>query len=183
VNRPRPGGAASGGTQTVKAVAVVVLVLLVGWLVLLKGTKTPSTTAAGHTTTTRHGHATTTLPGLGTTTTTVALISPANIKVQVLNGVGGTAPLAGDWSRKLHSTAGYDVLTALDATAHVTTSAIYIITPGYTREADQLANAVGLPSTAVVPTIPAPTTAPIPTSVRSVANLVLVIGPNLVASA
>lgn len=183
MNRPRPSGAAAGGTQTLKAVIVVVAVLFVGWLVLYKGDKGPSSSVAGHTTTTKHGHTATTVAGLPTTTTTVALISPANIKVQVLNGVGGTAPLAGRWSTKLHSTAGYNVLTALDATAHVTTSAIYIITPGYTREADQLANAVGLPSTAVVPTIPAPTTAPIPTSVRSVANLVLVIGPNLAASA
>ena len=183
MNRPRPAAAPPGGTQTVKAVLVVLVVLVIGYLVLLKGTKSPSPSAAGHTTTTVKRHTGTTVPGLAITTTTVALISPANIKVQVLNGVLGTAPLAGEWRNKLHANPGYDTLAPLDATAKVATSAIYIITPGYTREADALATAVGLPATAVVPTIPAPTTAPIPPSARAAANLVLVVGPNLAGSA
>jgi hypothetical protein len=179
VNRPRPSGAGAGGTQTLKAIVVVVVVVLIGFLILKNG-KSPRSTASGVTPTTAR-HTTTTSP-IAQTTTTAALISPANIKLQVLNGVG-SGSLAGQWSAKLHANPGYNTLAALNATSVVSTSAIYIITPGYTPEANALATAVGLTPTIVNPTIPAPATAPIPASARAAANLVLVIGPNLAGTA
>jgi hypothetical protein len=183
VNRPRPSGAAAGGGQTVKAVIVVAVVVLVGFLILKNGIKSPSTTAAGTSATTvKHGHTTTTLSAAATTTT-LALISPANVKLQVLNGVG-TGTLAGQWTAKLHANPGYNTLTPRDATTvGLSTSAIYIITPGFTREADALATQVGLTPAIVVPTIPAPATAPIPAAARASANLVLVIGRDLAGTA
>jgi hypothetical protein len=187
VNRPaRPSGAASGGSQTVKAAIVIVLVVVVGWLVLKDGKTTKvansssptssSSTSSGH----KKGSTTTTVPTI--TTTTTPLIAPANVKLQVLNGTQ-TALLATKWTDKLQTSPGYNVHSPDDATASVTSSVIYVITPGYQREADALAATVGLPATAVYATVPAPTTAPIPAADRAVVNLVLIIGPDLAGSA
>jgi hypothetical protein len=179
VNRPRPSGAAAGGGQTIKAVIVVAVVVIVGFLILKNGFKSSPSAAGTSPTTVRHV-TTTTAP---LSTTTQPLISPANIKLQVLNGVG-TGQLAGQWSAKLHANPGYNTLTALDATAvGLAKSEIFIITPGYTQEADALATQVGLTPAIVVPTIPPPLTAPIPATARANANLVLVIGRDLAASA
>jgi hypothetical protein len=168
----------SSSTQTGKAVLVIAVVVVVGWLVLLKST--PSTHVASPTSTT---HATTTIhPATTPTTAAAALIPPASIKLQVLNGVL-TGNLAGTWSAKLKANPGYNTLTPDNATAKVAASVIYIITPGYQREANALAVAVGLPVTAVNTTVPAPSTAPIPAAERTTANLVLIIGPDLAGSA
>jgi hypothetical protein len=163
--------------QTGKAIAVIVVVVLVGWLVLAKGTKTPSTAS----TATTQAHTTTTHP-LTVPTTTVPLLPPASIKLQVLNGVG-SGSYAGEWSNKLKTKYGYDTLTPDNATATVLQSEIYVITPGYLPEAEALATQVGLPKTAIISSNPLPPTAPIPASERSTANLVLVIGPDLAGSA
>jgi hypothetical protein len=174
----RPFGGPTGGTQTGKAVVVIAVVIVVGWLVLAKGS---SSTHAASTTTTRH--TTTTLRGIAEPTTTLpALIPPSSIKLQVLNGVL-TGNLAGQWSTKLKANPGYNTLPPDNATAKVAASEIFIITPGYQREANALAVAVGLPVTAVNQTVPAPSTAPIPAADRTNANLVLVIGPDLAGSA
>jgi hypothetical protein len=173
----RPPVGPSPGTQTGKAVLVIVVVIAVGWLVLGKGsssTHVAGTATTRHTTTTRHG--------VAAPTTTIVLIPPSSIKLQVLNGVL-TGSLAGQWSTRLKANPGYNTLAPDNATAKVAASQIYIITPGYQREALALAAAVGLPSTAVNPTVPAPTTAPIRASERTTANLVLIIGPDLAGSA
>jgi hypothetical protein len=80
-------------------------------------------------------------------------------------------------------TSGYQTEPPDNATTRTTTSAIYILTPGYQSEAYALAATVGLPSSAVNITIPAPATAPIPAAERAKANLVLVIGQDLAATA
>jgi hypothetical protein len=172
----QPGGSSSG-TQTGKAVLVIAVVIVVGWLVLAKGN---SPTKAASTATTRH--TTTTLAPAGPTTTLPALVPPARIKLQVLNGVL-TGNLASEWSTKLKANPGYDTLPPDNATTKVAASQIYIITPGYQREANALAVAVGLPVTAVNQTAPAPASAPIPAAERTTANLVLIIGPDLAGSA
>jgi hypothetical protein len=173
-----PGGGSSGVSQTGKAVLVIAVVVVVGWLVLLRST--PSTHVASPATTV---HATTTThPATTPTTAAAALIPPASIKLQVLNGVL-TGNLASEWSTKLKANPGYNTLPPDNATTKVAASEIYIITPGYQREANALAVAVGLPVTAVNQTVPAPATAPIPAAERTTANLVLIIGPDLVGSA
>jgi hypothetical protein len=118
---------------------------------------------------------------VSTTTTTVPLIPPSSIKLQVLNGVG-TGQLAGEWSNKLKASPGYNTLAADNATAVVTTSTIYVMTIGYIPEALHLATVVGLPASAVDTTI-APASVPIRSSERAAPNLVLVIGPNLAGTA
>lgn len=125
----------------------------------------------------------TTPPTTAPATTTPTTVVPADqVKLQVLNGVL-TGSLAGEWSNKLRANPGYQTLPPDNATAKVTSSAIYILTPGYQPEADALASVVGLPTSAINPTVPAPSSAPIPASERATANLVLVIGPDLAASA
>ncbi len=175
----RPPSGPSGISQTGKAVLVIAVVVVVGWLVLLRSTPSnhvaSSATTAAHATTTIHSATTPTTAG-------AALIPPASIKLQVLNGVL-TGNLASEWSAKLKANPGYNTLPPDNATTRVAASEIYIITPGYQREANALAVAVGLPVTAVNQTVPAPTTAPIPTAERTTANLVLVIGPDLAGSA
>jgi hypothetical protein len=161
--------------QTGKAVVVIVVVVIVGWVILRHG---PSSTHAAAPSTTHPTTATTAAP----TPTTTPLVPPASIKLQVLNGVL-VGSLAGEWSAKLHANPGYDTLPALNATAKVAQSVIYIVTPGFQREANALAVAVGLPVTAVNTTIPPPASAPIPPQDRASANLILVIGPDLASSA
>lgn len=163
-----------GGTQTGKAVVVIAVMVVLGWIVLHH---TPGARSAnGPTAKVAASATTTTLP-----TTTTTLVPAASIKVQVLNGTGGGS-LASQWASKLKSTAGYDTLAPDDATSKVTASAIYVITPGYLPEAYALATAVGLPASSVNTTIPAPSSAPIPTSERSKADLVLVVGPDLASN-
>ena len=177
----RPQDGPSSGTQTGKAVLLIAVVVLVGWLVLKHNPKTPH--AAGLTTTTTHSsHTRPTVKSTAVPTTTVPLVPPSSIKLQVLNGVL-TGSLAGQWSTKLKANPGYNTLAPDNATAKVAQSEIYVLTPGYLPEARALAVAVGLPASAVNPTVPAPLTAPIPTAERAIANLVLVIGPDLAGSA
>jgi hypothetical protein len=114
-----------------------------------------------------------------TTTTTAPLVSPANIKVQVLNGVL-TGSLAGQWSQKLKISFGYNTLAPDNATTKVTASAIYVVKPGYVPEANALATNVGLSPPAIHPTS---TGAPIRAAELANADLILVIGPDLQAKA
>lgn len=164
-----------GGTQTGKAAVVIAVMVVLGWIVLhhTPGTRSANGTAAKASASVT----TTTIP-----TTTTTLVPAASIKVQVLNGTGG-GNLASQWATKLKTTGGYDTLAPDDSTSKVTASAIYVITPGYLPEAYALATAVGLPPSSVNTTIPAPSSAPIPTSERSKADLVLVVGPDLASSA
>jgi hypothetical protein len=174
----RPPGS-STGTQTGKAVLLIAVVVLVGFLVLKHNPKSTTTTTP---TTHSSSHTTSTLSSRTTPTTAPVLVPAASIKLQVLNGVG-TGTYAGQWSTKLKANPGYNTLAPDDATAKVAASMIYVLTPGYLPEANALAAAVGLQASAVNPTIPAPLSAPIRASERTIANLVLVIGPDLAGRA
>jgi hypothetical protein len=151
----------------------------VGVAVLARSKPSHTVVAAKSTHRTTAPVVTTTVPAPVTTTT---VVPASQVKVQVLNGVL-TGSLASEWSTKLKTTYGYITEPADNATSKVTASAIYILTPGYVPEGMALAAQVGLPSSAVNTTIPPPSTAPIPASERASANLVLVIGPELAASA
>jgi LytR cell envelope-related transcriptional attenuator len=173
----RPGS--DSGVQWLKALLLIVVLVVIGVVILAKTGTSKSTHTAGSTrTTTRSSPSTTVLAP--TTTTTV--LPASQVKVQVLNGLL-TGSLASQWSTKLKSQFGYQTGLPDDATVKTTSSIIFILTPGYTSEAYQLATNVGLPSTAVNTTTPAPATAPIRASERSTANLVLVIGQDLAGSA
>ena len=175
----RPG--ADGAINPARAIAIIVVLVLVGVLVLYesgRGKSTNASTGTGHHPTTTSS---TTPPPPASTTTTTVLPAP-QVKVQVLNGVL-TGTLAGQWSAKLRANPGYITETADNATSKVTSSVIYILTPGYLAEADALARAVGLPASAVNTSLPAPASAPIPSADRQTANLVLVIGNDLAANA
>ena len=169
-----PGRRQDGGTQTGKAIVVIAVMVVLGWVVLRHGSSGPAATSVPRASA---AVTTTTVP-----TTTTTLVPAASIKVQVLNGTG-SGNLASQWSSKLKTTAGYDTLAPDDATSKVSASAIYVITPGYVPEAYALATAVGLPPSAVNTSVPAPSSAPIPASERAKADLVLVIGPDLASSA
>ena len=184
MNRPMGGRRppSDGGVQWPKALLLIFVLVVVGVVILAKTHSTP----AGRTSTSsgsgsHHGTTTTsTLPAA--TTTTTPLLPASQVKVQVLNGVL-TGSLAGEWSAKLKTQFGYITEPADDATTKVPTSIIYVLTPGYLPEAQRLATSVGLTASAVYPTVPAPASAPIRTSERATANLVLIIGPDLAANA
>ncbi len=178
--RSGSGQGREGGVNTASAVIVIAVLALIGIVVLARSTPPKSTPSAAATTTkTTVSTSSTTAPHATTTTT---LVPPASIKLQVLNGVGHGS-YAGEWSAKLKASPGYNTLTPDNAPSTVTASVIYVVTPGYESEAKALASTVGLTAAAVNPTVPPPATAPITASARTQANLVLVIGPDLTATA
>ena len=156
------------------------VLVLIGVVVLAKSTTSKSSAgAAGGT----HPTTTTTVKSSGTapSTTTTTLVPASAVKILVLNGAAPTQPLGSEWSNKLRVTYGYDTLPADNSTSTVTASTIYVLTPGYAGEASRLAAEVGLTSSAIVTNVTS--TAPIPTRDKASANLILVIGPDLVSSA
>jgi len=170
-----------GGIDTAKAVVLIVVLALIGIVVLAKSsTPASSKTSTSHQTTRTTVSTSPTSSALSTTTTT--LVAPANVKLQVLNGVG-SGSYAGLWTAKLKANPGYQTLPPDNAPSVVASSAIYIVMPGYEAEARALAATVGLPASAINLTVPPPATAPITLSSRNNANLVLVIGPDLTGTA
>lgn len=181
---PEGSPARDPGTQTVKAVIVTAIAIAIALILLFHdpGSGSASGAAGG---TGGAGHVTTTtapVTGPATTSTTMPPVTPQNVRLQVLNGVG-SGNYSSEWSTKLHASPGYDTLAPNDATHTVASSQIFIITAGYLPEAKALAKTVGLPTTAIVTSTPPPSTAPIPANDLSAADLVLVIGPDLEASA
>ncbi|HET6965927.1 MAG TPA: LytR C-terminal domain-containing protein [Acidimicrobiales bacterium] len=169
--RPGPDGAVQWG----RALLIIAVLVVIGVFILNRTGSSPAGKSA--TTTTRPKTTSTTAPA---PTTTVALVQPSQIKVQVLNGVL-TGSLAGQWTTKLKSQFGYQTQPPDDATAKVSASVIYVVTPGYDAEARQLAASIGLAPTAV--TSPLPATAPVKTAERTTSNLILVVGPDLAGTA
>jgi hypothetical protein len=176
-NRPR----SEGGVQWAKALILIAVLVVIG-VVILARTDTKSPRSPSSSGTTAPHHSSTTPSTVPAPTTTTTLVPASQVKVQVLNGVL-TGNLASAWSQKLHTQSGYITETPDNATTKVPTSIIYVITPGYQAEAARLATQVGLPASAVYPTVPPPASAPIPSAAKTTGNLVLVIGPDLAASA
>jgi hypothetical protein len=179
----RPGGRAprnDGGVQWFRALVLIAALVVVGVFILARttGSSTGSKASTSHPTTAPTSPATT----VPSPTTTAPPLPASQVKVQVLNGLR-TGALAGQWTAKLKTQYGYQTAPPDDATATVTTSVIYVITPGYEAEAQQLAARVGLPSTAVNPTVPAPATVPITPAERAATNLVLIVGNDLAGQA
>jgi hypothetical protein len=105
------------------------------------------------------------------TTTTLAVRSPAEVTVVVLNGtsVGGAA---GKYSTAI-GTAGYQMGEPADAATKIPATQV-LFTEGYEREAAAVALAAGAPATLT----PAPLPTPPPGEVGA-ANVVVVIGADL----
>ena len=168
------------GRRTLRAAVIVVAAVAITVALLTQlgpGRRTSPTVTGGAS---GPGTTTTTLPS--TTTTTPQAVPPSSIRLQVLNGLqSGT--LSAQWSAKLHASPGYQTLPPDNTTLVDPTSTIYIVHPGYLAEAKALARTVGLPTSAVVTTVPPPTSAPIPSVDRQEADLVLVIGQSLASQA
>lgn len=192
---PDGGGwspAPAGGPHTFRAVLIVVVAvaLTVGLLTQLGagpgGTASAGASTAGTATgptgsTGTAAPATSSASSPTTSSTTTPLVPPSQIKLAVLNGlINGT--LSSQWCTKLHSSPGYVTLLPNNTSAKDTTSAIYILKAGYQPEARALAATVGLPDSAIVTTVPPPSSAPIP-SADLKADLVLVIGQTLAGKA
>ncbi|HEY1734359.1 MAG TPA: LytR C-terminal domain-containing protein [Acidimicrobiales bacterium] len=165
-----------GRTQIGKAVILVVVTAAIAVLVLYHLTGSNGTNVASSSTTT------TTVPAKTTTTTapTKPLVAPAQIKLQVLNGLL-TGTLAGNLSTTLKASPGYDTLPANNTTTMTSTSVIYVVTTGYYPEAEALAATLGLGDSTITKGIPAG--APVPSGVATQANLIVVIGTSLQAKA
>src|SRR5271165_6403088 len=101
-SRGGSGQGREGAINTTRAVVLIAVLALIGVVVLAKSTQPAS--KSSHTTTPR-----TTIPTSQTTvaaaTPTTTLVAPADIKLQVLNGVGHGL-YAGLWTAKLKTT-GY----------------------------------------------------------------------------
>jgi len=162
-----------------------VVAVLIAVLLLHHAGSVSSARLGSSTSTTKPHKSTTTVPNVtGSTSTTVTLppVPPAQVRLQVLNGVGNGS-YAGEFSAKLHTSPGYNTLAPDNATATVASSAIYIVTAGYLPEAKALATTLGVSPNIIVQTTPPPSTAPIPAADLPKADLVLVVGPDLVSKA
>ncbi|HLI00152.1 MAG TPA: LytR C-terminal domain-containing protein [Acidimicrobiales bacterium] len=167
-------GVHEGRTQIGKAVVLILVAAVIAVLVLYRNPAPNATDASAHSSTTSSAASTT------TSTTLAPLKQPKQITVQVLNGLQ-TGSLAGNLSTTLHGKYGYQTLAPLNTTAVTHTSVIYVVTHGFRREAHALARTLGLPATVVHRGVPAH--APVPSSVTSHANLIVVIGTSLQAKA
>jgi hypothetical protein len=166
--------------QTGRGIILIVVAVLVAVLVLRHHPASTASSSAAVTTvpvtTTLPVTSTTTLPA--TTTTTIPL---ATVKVQVLNGASPTQPVAGAFTAKLKAE-GYATVSADNATSVVATSSIYVLVASFAPAANTLAVSLGLPTSAVVTTLPS--TAPIPASTKTLGpDLVLVVGQDLASKA
>ena len=155
------------------AVLVVVAVLL-GLLLLRNGLDTSEvvTSSKGDDPSTDAGSDGSGDPGEGAdTTTTVALRSPAEVTVIVLNGtsVGGAA---GKYSTALDS-AGYEMIEPGDAATKIPATQVFFA-PGFELEAAAVALAAGAPATLTPAALPTP-----PPGEVGAANVVVVIGTDL----
>lgn len=163
----------SAELQLGRAVLLIVAALIVGILVLHRGSSAPTALAvSGATSTTvkaSGSHGTTT-----TTPTTAALRNPQDIKVLVANGTD-TRGAASLFSDRLHK-AGYNTLASTNTTTPAATSTVFYA-PGYDREAAVVATQLGLQPSAVQPL---PQQAPV--AQLHDAQILVVVGPDLSSS-
>ncbi len=164
-----------------KAAAIIVVALALGFVVLNdKGSGGFSAAAAARAAAARANHFTETTRAAShstTSTTAAAERQPAQIKVIAINATG-KAGTAGKATTRLRD-AGYNALAPGNATASVTAthpaSVIYVVTPGYEREAKTIASLFSLPDSAVRP-LPNPSPS---TDIRSDTNIAVLVGTGI----
>jgi len=154
--------------------AVILLGLFVLATVLLLGQIHPSTTSAtgGAPKAATSSTTTTTSPHTPTTTTTTApKVKPSNVPVLVANASGVTGAAAAFTSQL--QVAGWNVQAPINATADVSTSAVYYVA-GQKEAAEEIAESLHIPASAVLPyTTAAPVTS------MGTAEVLVVIAPDL----
>ena len=192
------GGGGHVGVNAARGVAVVVVAFALGVFLLNVGSRPPVSTAgtttpttAATTTTTAPGSSTTTAPttttttaprttttahsGSHRTTTTVTTVPHSSVAVLVANGTT-TANQASDYSSAL-SGQGWNTLPPVDTTSPVTASAVYYAS-GQRTAALEVALYIGVKATSVLPL-----TTAVPVGSTTGADVVVVIGPDLVNKA
>jgi hypothetical protein len=171
----RPAGGAT--VHVGKAAAIIVIALALGFLVLNDNSSGGFRAAASSTHVSVPDFTETTIRSSTTTTSAAAERQPKDIKVIAINATGraGQGALA---TTKLRN-AGYNALQPGNATAAVTNShpvaAIYIVTPGYNKEALTIASLFGVPDSAVKP-LPNPSPS---ADIRSDTNIAVLVGTGM----
>jgi len=174
----RPAGA---NVHVGKAAALIVVALALGFIVLNDNSSGGfRARASTHVSIPDSNFTETTLPSHVTTTTLAAERAAKDIKVIAINATG-RAGVASQASAKLRN-AGYNVIAPGNATAAVTNShpvsAIYVVTPGYNREALTIAALFSLPDSAVKP-LPNPSPS---ADIRSDTNIAVLVGSGIALS-
>lgn len=159
-----------------KAAALIVAAVVLG-VIVLRDTSSGSFTAAPISRDTSSFTVTTLRNRVTTSTTAAASLHAKNtIKVVAINA-SGTKGRASQATTKLQQ-AGYNALQAGNATQAVTNShpasVIYVVTPGYERDAQELVGLFGLPASAVR-SLPDPPPSP---DIKD-ANIVVLVGSGI----
>jgi len=172
-------GAVRGGLLAVAAVVIGVLVMPAATrppLAVSIDTAAGAATSTTSTTTTTTAAATTTLATAGRTTTTTAhaptpSVAVSSIRVLVANGTnhnGAAAAVSSFLSGK-----GFLTLSPVDALTTVPATQVYAVN-GAAIDADEVASMLGLPTSTVEPS-----SMPVPVSSTGNANVVVVVGPDI----
>ena len=194
------GGDGHGRVNAARGVAVVVVAFALGVFLLNVGSRPPTSTAGTTTPTTSGTTTTTTTPGSSTTTapksstttvprttttahsghhattsTTATTVPHSSVAVLVANGTS-TANQASEFSSAL-SGQGWNTLPPVDTTSPVAASAVYYAS-GQKAAALEVAQYIGVKPTSVLPL-----TTAVPVGSTTGADVVVVIGPDLVNKA
>ena len=167
----------SSGTHVGRALALVAVAIVIGAVLLRRNGNSVAISAESSTTLDTSTATTTATTAAPATTTIPALRAPSAVKVLVANGtaVPGQAALQGN---KLHG-AGYDTLASTNTVAKVQSSVAYYA-PGFQPEAIAIARLLGVPGGAVKAM---PATGQLPVANLQGANVLVLVGPDLVAAA
>lgn len=174
----------AGNVHIGKAATVIVVGLLLGVIVLrsdgsaggtsLSAAERAAAAASAENTTTTLRRSS----GNSSASTTIALRAPSTIKVIAINGTK-VAGQAGKATTKLQD-ATYNVLAPGNATAAVRNtnpaSVVYVVTPGYEREAAALAAVLGLTPASVKP-LPSPSPSP---DIKNGVNIAVLVGSGII---
>jgi hypothetical protein len=160
-----------------KAAALIIVALGLGFIVLNDDSSGSFRAAASSPHVSVPDNFSETPSSTTTPTTAAAERQPAQIKVIAINATGRSG-VAGQATTKLRN-AGYNALAPGNATASVTNShpvsAVYVVTPGYNKEALTVASLFGLPDSAVKP-LPNPSPS---ADIRSDTNIAVLVGSGI----
>jgi hypothetical protein len=151
-----------------KAFLLVVVGVVLGVILLNVGSRPPTDLAA--TLPTTPSASTTTVPAHQATTTTTT-VAKSSVKVLVANGTS-LSGVAEFFTQKLQ-TQGWQTLTPVDTTSHVTASNVYYAA-GQQAAATEIAQSLGVKPAAVQPL-----TTSVPVQGTTGVSVVVVIGPDL----
>jgi hypothetical protein len=162
-----------------KAAALIVAAVLVGVIVLRDDSSASVSSDALREAADRVAVTSTTLPRTSTTSTSAAAAhTPEQVKVVAINATG-TSGQAAKATTKLHN-AGYNALQPADAAASVKAahpaSVVYVVTPGYEKDASDIVALFGLPDSAIHAGLPSP---PPSSTIQAGVNIVVLVGTGI----